>query len=193
MRVLIRRLSAANPLWGSPKIVGELAKIGITATKSTVEKYMVRRRGPASPTWMTFLRTHAAEMISCDFFVVPTVKHQVLFVFLILAHHRRRVLHFNVTANPSARWTAQQIAEAFPYADPPRYLLRDRDHIYGPPFNQRVAALGIKQVLTAPRSPWQKGYASYCTSFVGFGAILGKRRRSESLLPCFLTGGSLPG
>jgi len=90
VRVLIRRLSAANPLWGAPRIVGELRKIGIDVTKATVEKYMVRRRGPASPTWMTFLRTHAAEMISCDFFIVPTVTFQILYVFLILAHHRRR-------------------------------------------------------------------------------------------------------
>jgi len=107
---------------------------------------------------MTFLRTHAAEMISCDFFIVPTVKHQVLFVFLILAHDRRRVLHFHATPNPSAQWTAQQMVEAFPYVDPPRFLLRDRDHIYGPAFHQRVTALGIEQILTAPRSPWQNPY-----------------------------------
>ena len=158
MRVPIRRLSAANPLWGAPRIIGELRKIGIDVTKATIEKYMVRRRGPASPTWMTFLRTHAAEMISRDFFVVPTVKHQVLFVFLILMHHRRRVLHFHVTPNPSARWTAQQIVEAFPYVDPPRFLLRDRDHIHGPAFNQRVNALGIEQIKAAPWSPWQNPY-----------------------------------
>jgi len=158
VRVLIRRLSAANPLWGAPRIVGELRKIGIDVTKATVEKYMVRRRGPAYPTWMIFLRTHAAEMISCDFFIVPTVKHQVLFVFLILAHDRRRVLHFHATPNPSAQWTAQQMVEAFPYVDPPRFLLRDRDHIYGPAFHQRVTALGIEQILTAPRSPWQNPY-----------------------------------
>jgi transposase InsO family protein len=107
---------------------------------------------------MTFLRTHAAELISCDFFIVPTVKHQVLFVFLILAHDRRRVLHFHVTPNPSAQWTGQQIVEAFPYADPPRFLLRDRDHIYGEAFQRHVRGLGIQQILTAPRGPWQNPY-----------------------------------
>jgi transposase InsO family protein len=158
VRILIRRLSSANPLWGAPRIVGELAKIGIDVAKTTVEKYMVRPRGPTSPTWTTFLRTHPAEMISIDFFVVPTVKFQVLFVFLILAYDRRRVVHFNVTMNPSAEWTAQQIVEAFPWGDAPRYLLRDRDSIYGAHFRRRVRALGMEEMLSAPRSPWQNPY-----------------------------------
>jgi putative transposase len=125
---------------------------------------MVHRRKPPSPTWMTFLRNHMAEMISVDFFVVPTIKFEILFVFVILSHARRRVLHFNVTENPSALWTAQQIVETFPWGDEPRYLLRDRDRIYGAYFRKRVENMGIEEVLTAPRSPWQN---PYCERLVG--------------------------
>ena len=158
VRDLIRRMSTANRLWGSPHILGELRKIGIDVAKSTVEKYMVRSRGSRSPTWMSFLRNQVSEFVSVDFFVVPTVRFEVLFVFLVLAHDRRRVLHFNVTQNPSAAWTAQQIAEAFPWDDAPRYLLRDRDSIYGSHFQRRVANMGIEQLIIAPRSPWQNPY-----------------------------------
>ena len=115
IRDLIRRMASANPLWGAPRIVGELGKIGIEVAKSTVEKYMVRRRKPPSPTWRVFLKNHIKEIVAVDFFVVPTLRNQVLFVFLLLAHERRRVLHFNVTANPTAAWTAQQLVEAFPW------------------------------------------------------------------------------
>jgi len=125
---------------------------------------MVRRRKPRSPTWMTVLRTHMSEMISIDFFVVPTVKFEILFVFLILSHDRRRVLHFNVTHNPSAQWTAQQIVETFPWGDVPRFLLRDRDSIYGAHFRRHVKNMGIEEVRIAPRSPWQD---PYCERLVG--------------------------
>jgi putative transposase len=148
VRDLIRRMSTANPLWGAPRIVGELAKIGIDLPRSTVAKYMARRRQPPSATWRAFLKSHIRDIVATDFFVVPTVRNQILFVFLILAHERRRVLHFNVTAYPSAEWTAQQIVEAFPWTDPPRYLLRDRDGIYGMAFRKRVDGLGMKEVLT---------------------------------------------
>lgn len=158
VRDLIRRMSAANPLWGAPHIVGELAKIGIDVTKSTVEKYMLRHRRPSSPTWKAFLKNHVREIVAVDFFVVPTVRNQVLFVFLVLAHHRRRVLNFNVTANPTARWTAQQMVEAFPWMDPPKYLLRDRDKIYGESFRSRVTGMGFEEVLIAARSPWQNPF-----------------------------------
>ena len=158
VRALIRRMSRANPLWGAPRIIGELRKIGIDLAQSTVEKYMVRRQGPSSPTWMTFLRTHGADMISIDFFVVPTVTFEIFFVFLVLARDRRRVLHFNVTLNPSAQWTAQQIVEAFPYGDPPSFLLRDRDSIYGAHFRRRMRGLGVEEIRIAPRSPWQNPY-----------------------------------
>jgi transposase InsO family protein len=151
-------MSSANPLWGAPRIIGELQKVGIDVAKSTVEKYMVRSRRPSSPTWMTFLRNHAQDMVSIDFFVVPTVRFHILYVFLVLAHERRRVLHFNVTVNPSAEWTAQQIVEAFPWDEVPRYLLRDRDGIYGAHFRRRVKNMGIEEVMIAPRSPWQNPY-----------------------------------
>jgi hypothetical protein len=158
VRDLIRRMSQANPLWGAPRILGELHKIGIDLAQSTVEKYMVHRRGPSSPTWMMFIRNHAADMIAIDFFVVPTVRFHILFVFLILAYDRRRVLHFNITSNPSAHWTAQQIVEAFPWSDAPAYLIRDRDSIYGSHFQRRVKNMAIEEVVIAPRSPWQNPY-----------------------------------
>jgi transposase InsO family protein len=158
VRDLIRRMSSANPLWGAPKIIDELRKIGIDVVKSTVEKYMVRSPTPSTPTWITFLRNHAPDMISIDFFVVPTVRFHILFVFLILVHERRRVLHYNVTTNPSAEWTAQQIVEAFPWDEVPRYLLRDRDGIYGAHFRRRVKNMGIEEVMIARRSPWQNPY-----------------------------------
>jgi transposase InsO family protein len=107
---------------------------------------------------MTFLRNHMSEMISIDFFVVPTVKFEVLFVLVILSHDRRRVLHFNVTANPPVEWTAQQIVEAFPWDEQPRLLLRDRDSIYGARFKRRIANMGIEHVVIARRSPWQNPY-----------------------------------
>ncbi len=119
----------ANPAWGSPRIVAELQKLGIEVTKSTVEKYKPHAGRPPSPTWRTFLDQHVKELVAVDFFVVPTVTFKVFFVFLVLAHDRRRIIHFNVTAHPTAPWTAQQIVEAFPFDSAPRYLLRDGDGI----------------------------------------------------------------
>jgi putative transposase len=158
IRDLIRRMSSSNPLWGAPRIVGELRMIGIDLPKSTVAKYMVRRRKPPSATWRTFLKNHLQDIIAVDFFIVPTVRNQVLFVFLVLAHHRRRVLHFNVTPYPTAEWTAQQIIEAIPWDNAPRFLLRDRDGIYGEHFCRRVRNMGIEQVVIAARSPWQNPF-----------------------------------
>jgi transposase InsO family protein len=157
VRRLIRQMSSANPLWGSPRIVGELRKIGIEVAKSTVETYMVRDKGPASPTWKSFLRNHR-ELVSVDFFVVPTVRFGLLWVFLMVATERRRVVHFNVTDDPTSEWVARQVVEAFPYETAPRFLLRDRDKIYGKTFRRRVRALGIEERVTAHRSPWQNGY-----------------------------------
>jgi transposase InsO family protein len=148
----------ANPTWGSPRIVGELRKLGINVAKSTVEKYRVRPRKPPSPTWKTFLKTHVQGLVALDFFVVPTVTSRVLFVLVVLAHDRRRIVHFNVTEHPTAQWTAQQVVEAFPWDEAPRSLLRDRDRIYSAAFRQRVRHMGIKEVLTAPQSPWQNPY-----------------------------------
>ena len=155
---LIRTISRQNPIWGAPKIHGELPKLGIDIGETSVSKYMVRRRRPPSQTWSTFLDNHMKSLVSVDFFTVPTIRFQVLYVFLVLAHHRRRIVHFGVTAHPSAEWTAQQLREAFPWETAPRYLLRDRDRIFGLEFVNQVKAMGIKQVLSAPRSPWQRAY-----------------------------------
>ncbi len=119
---------------------------------------MARRAKPPSPTWRAFLNNHFKQLVSTDFFVVPTVNFRVLYVFVVLAHHRRRLLHFNVTANPTSEWTAHQMAEVFPWDTAPRYLLRDRDSVYGDSFRATVSGMGIREVLTAPRSPWQSPY-----------------------------------
>ena len=158
VRALIRRMSRANPLWGAPRIHGELQKLGIEISQATVSKYLVRHRTPPSQTWRTFLDNHIRSLVSVDFFTVPTVMFKVLFVFVVLAHDRRRVVHVNVTDAPTAQWTAQQIVEAFPWETAPRYFLRDRDAVYGVVFSSRVQALGIREVKTAPRSPWQNPY-----------------------------------
>jgi putative transposase len=159
VRALIRRISAANPGWGAPRIHGELGKLGIRVSETTVAKYMVRHRRPPTQTWRTFLTNHVKELVSADFFVVPTATFRLLFVFVILSHDRRRPVHFAVTRHPTAEWTAQQLLQAFPWDTAPRYLLRDRDGNYGEVFRETALALGIKEVLCAPRSPWQNAYA----------------------------------
>jgi putative transposase len=159
VRDLIRKMSVANPLWGAPRIHGELLKLGINLSQATVAKYMAQPRKPPSQTWRTFLNNHVRDLVSVDFFTVPTISFRVLFVFVVLAHHRRRHIHFNVTAHPSAEWTTQQIVQAFPWDTAPRYLIRDRDSVYGQDFRLRVQVMGIQEVLTAPRSPWQNAYA----------------------------------
>jgi transposase InsO family protein len=151
-------MSRENPLWGAPRIHGELLKLGIDVSQATVAKYMVRSHRPRSQSWRTFLDNHISQLASIDFFTVSTVWFEVLFVFVVLAHDRRRVLHFNVTAHPTAAWTAQQILEAFPFETVPKYLLRDRDAIYGHVLQQQIEAMGIAEVVGAPRSPWQRAY-----------------------------------
>ena len=157
-RDLIRTMSRENPLWGAPRIHSELRKLGFDIGETSVSKYMIRPRRPPSQTWRTFLENHVKSMVSVDFFTVPTIRFQILYVFLVLAHERRRILHFAVTAHPTAEWTAHQLREAFPWDTAPRYLLRDRDRIFGQEFVEQVKAMGIKQVLSAPRSPWQRAY-----------------------------------
>src|SRR2546428_2014759 len=158
---LIRRMSRENPLWGAPRIRSELLLLGYDVAEATVAKYMSRRgRRPPSQTWPTFLRNHLRTSAACDFFVVPTATFRLLFCFVILSHDRRRIVHFNVTAHPTAEWTAQQIREVFPGdGTEPRYLLRDRDSAYGDAFRRSVRAIGIREILTAPQSPWQNPYA----------------------------------
>ena len=149
---LIRQMSAANPLWGAPRIHGELLKLGISVAQRTVGRYMVRQpRRPSGQTWTTFLRNHLGQMVSVDFLTVPTLNFRILYVFVVLSHARRQILHCNVTATSSASWAAQQLREAFPFASPPRYLLRDRDGVYGVEFQHLVQALGLEELrLTFP-------------------------------------------
>ncbi len=158
IRDLIRNMSASNCLWGAPRLHGELLKLGIEVSQATVAKYMVKHRKPPSQPWRTFLENHVNQLVSVDFFVVPTVTFRILYVFLALAHDRRRIVHFNVTEHPTAEWTAAQIVQAFPWDKAPRFLLRDRDSIYGAAFRALVKNLDISEVLTAFRSPWQSPY-----------------------------------
>jgi transposase InsO family protein len=149
----------ANPLWGAPRVHGELLKLGIEVSETTVSKYMIKHRGPPSQNWRTSLQNHTKELIAIDFFTVPTATFRVLFVLVILSHDRRRILHFNVTEHPTAVWTARQLLESCGTDDAPRFLIRDRDAIYGDKFRRQVAALKIQEIPTAPRPPWQNAYA----------------------------------
>jgi putative transposase len=158
IRDLIRRMNRENATWGAPRITSELRLLGCTVAESTVAKYMHRPRRPPSQTWRTFLTNHVGSLASVDFFTVPTITFQILFVFVVLRHDRRRVVHVNVTAHPTAVWVAQQLREAFPFDEAPRYLIRDRDSIYGEEVRRTIRNLGIEEVVTAPRSPWQNPF-----------------------------------
>ena len=157
-RDLIRRMSRENPLWGAPRIHGELLKLGIEVSQATVSKYIKNLPRPPSQTWLTFLRNHIHCSASMDFFVLPTATFRLLFVLIVLHHDRRRIVHIGVTAHPTATWIKQQMTEAFPWDTAPRYMIRDRDGVYGLEVRARIKAMGIDEVLTAPRSPWQNPY-----------------------------------
>ena len=159
VRQLIREISLANPLWGAPRIHGELLKLGIDVGQTSVAKYMARRRRPPSQGWRTFLRNHADGIASIDLFVVPTISFRLLYGLLVLRHDRRCILWLGVTAHPSAEWIAQQVTEACGWESAPHYLIRDRDRIYGEAFTRRIRAMGIRDRPTAPRSPWENGHA----------------------------------
>jgi putative transposase len=159
IRELIGKMSRENPLWGVPRIQAELRLLGYDVAESTVAKYRVRGSASPSQTWKTFLTNHAKQIAAIDFFTVPTLTFRNLYCFIILLHDRRKVVHFNVTAHPTAEWTARQLIEAFPEDSAPRYLLRDRDQIYGEEFRLRVKGMQIEEVITAPRSPFQNPYA----------------------------------
>jgi len=158
LRRLIRCMSRDNPLWGAPRIQAELGLLGHDLAESTVGRYMDRRTRPPSPTWRSFLANHVECLAAVDFFVVPTATFKLLYVFLVLRHDRRRVVHFNVTAHPTAAWVRQQIGAAFPFDEAPRYLMRDNDAIYGAGLCQQLESLGIEEVRIAPRSPWQNPF-----------------------------------
>ena len=157
IRGLIRTMANANPSWGAPRIHGELLKLRVDVCQATVAKYMGRRHQPPSQTWRTFLRNHVGQTVAADFFVVPTATYRLLFVLVLLAHDRRRIRHIAVTAHTTAAWTAQQPGEAFPRDKAPRYLLHDRDHAFNH-LGASATAMGIEEVLTAPRAPWQNAF-----------------------------------
>jgi transposase InsO family protein len=190
IKALVARMVAANPLWGAPRVHAELLKLGIDVAERTVSRLMPKRRPQPSQTWRTFLDNHVRDLLSLDFFTVSTAGFRVLFILVVLAHHRRRVVHFNVTEHPTARWTAQQIVDAFPDDSAPPYLLRDRDQVYGQQFRHRVKGMGIEEVLTAPHSPWQNPFAERligsirreCLSHV---LVLGERHLSRILARYF--------
>ena len=158
IRDLIREMATANPLWGAPRIHGELRALGITVSERTVSRILPRRSRPPVQTWRTFLTNHLAAAASMDFFTVPTLTGRVLFVLVVLSHHRRRIVHSNLTTHPTAAWTAQQIVEAFPDDTAPAWLHRDRDGVFGDAVQRRVAGMGIAEVVSAPASPWQNPY-----------------------------------
>src|SRR3977135_512415 len=158
IRDLIRRMSLANPLWGAPRIHGELLKLGIEVSQATVGRYLPWRPKAPSPTWRSFLQNHRPDIAAVDMFVVVTATLQFLYALVGLGHERRKVIHFDVTPNPTQDWLARQMTEAFPWDTAPRYLLRDRDASYGQDFRDRVEATGIEEVVTAPRSPWQNPF-----------------------------------
>lgn len=158
IRVLIRRMCKANPLWGAPRIHGELLKLGIDVSEAVVSKYMIREPKAPSQSWRTFLENHATDIFAIDFLTVSTATFRVLFVLVILSHDRRKIIHVNVTEQPTADWTARQVQEAIGLNYTPHFLLRDNDAIYGRLFRQRVATLGLVEVTTALRSPWQNPY-----------------------------------
>ena len=159
VRDLIRRMSRANPLWGAPRIHGELLKLGLTVSQATVSKYMPRQRRPPSQVWRTFLKNHAQDLIALDFFTVPTATFRVLFVLVVLSHGRRRLRHFNITEHPTAEWTGRQLIEACGLEESPRHLIRDRDQVYGERFSRQARMLDVREAVIAPRSPWQNAYA----------------------------------
>ncbi len=164
IRQLIRRMSRENTGWGVPRIQSELALLGHVVSEATVRKYRIQHRKPPSQSWRTFLDNHLTDIVAIDFFTVPTATFRVLSAFVVLRHDRRRIVHFNVTSHPTAAWTEQQIVEAFPEETTPRFLIRDRDGIYGKYFHQRVRGMGIEEVVTSRRSPWQN---PYCERVIG--------------------------
>jgi len=159
LRVLIRRMSVENPLWGAPRIHGELLKLGFEVAQSTVAKYMAKRHGPPSQGWRTFLRNHAPDIAAMDLFVVPSIGFNLLYTLIIVRLDRRQLIWINVTQHPTAEWIARQLTEAFPWHEAPRYLVRDRDRVYGDVAMRRIRAMGIRDKPIAPASPWQNGFA----------------------------------
>jgi hypothetical protein len=188
---LVRKMAAANPLWGAPRIHGELLKLGIDVAERTVSRLIPKRCPEPSQTWRTFLANHVRDLVSIDFFTAPTAGLRVLFVLVMLAHHRRRVVHFNVTEHLTAAWTTQQIVDAFPDDSAPSYLLRDRDQVYGQQFRHRVKGMWIEEVLAAPHSPWQNPFVerligSIRRECLNHVLVLGERHLRRVLIRYFI-------
>jgi hypothetical protein len=162
---LIKRMAKENPLWGVPHIHGEMLKLGIEISESTVLRYMPKKEGStAGQNWKTFLKNHSSEIFSIDFFCVPTISYKILHVLVFLSHERRKIIHFNVTSNPTSEWAVQQLKNALHDSDIPKYLIRDRDCGFGNIFKDCVASFGIRDIVTTYRSPWQNGY---CERVIG--------------------------
>ncbi len=191
IRRLIRDVSLANPLWGAPRIHGELLKLGIDVGQTTVAKYMARRRRPPSQGWKTFLRNHADGIAAMDLFVVPTMSFRLLFGLLILRHDRREIVWIGTTWRPTAEWIARQLTEACGWEAVPRFLLRDRDQVYGAVFVRRVRAMGIRDRPTAARSPWQNGYCERAIGSIRRDCLdhvmVFGERHLRHLLQCYAT------
>jgi transposase InsO family protein len=187
IRRLIREMSIANPLWGAPRIHGELLKLGIDIGQTSVAKYMARRRAPPSQGWRTFLRNHADGIAAIDLFVVPTISFRLLYGLLVMRHGRRQILWIGVTAHPTAEWIANQLTESCGWEQIPRYLIRDRDGAYGEIFIRRVRSIGIRDRPTSARSPWQNAYAerligSIRRECIDYIVIFGERHLRHVLL-----------
>ena len=183
------RDGGANPRWGAPRIHGELLKLGLDVCQATVARYMGRRRQPPSQTWRTFLRNHIGQVVAADFFVVPTATCRLLFVLVLLAHDRRRIRHVAVTAHPTAAWTAQQLRQAFPWDEAPRYLIHDRDHAFDA-LETTAKAMGIEEVLTAPHAPWHNAFVE---RFIGVrsSSVFRSRDRVQRSGPAAVDGPSI--
>ena len=156
---MIRRMSQETPLWGAPRIHGELLKLGFAVSQSTVARYMARKSNPPSQSWRTFICNHAPQIAAMDLFVVPTIGFNLLYAFVMVRLARRDLVWINVTAHPTAERIAQQITEAFPWNEAPRYLIRDRDGVYGPVVRRRLRAMGIRDKPISAGSPWQNCFA----------------------------------
>jgi putative transposase len=189
LQTLIRRLACENG-WRARKIQAELEKLGFTVGLATVSRYLPTRAPDSGKQqrWMTFLRNHKHGITAMDFFVVPTVGFRLLYVWFIIDHGRRRIIHFDVTENPTSQWVIQQLREAFPYDSAPKYLIYDNDSIFSHDVTEAIKSFGTRPKRTSFRSPWQNGYASHCTSSVLFGRTWAGRRLFESLIPCRLSG-----
>ncbi len=161
LRELIARISRENPLWGAPRIHGELLKLGFNVAQSTVAKYMVRHPRGGGQSWKTFLHNHRDAIAAIDMLTVPTLGFEQLYAFVVLGLGRRAILHIEVMTHPTAEWLARQITEAFPWDTAPKLLVRDNDGAYGAIFRRRVFAMGIRDHPTTPHSPWQNGYAEW--------------------------------